>query len=134
MGGDGNDTLTAPSGVATLNGGAGRDVASFAGSATPIAANLQTDFVRRLTTEPLQGAALVSVEGVTGSSNDDSLLGSTAADTLTGGLGADTLLASGGNDRINSRDGVNRNDTVNAGSGKDRCVTDSREASIRGCE
>lgn len=134
IGGAGDDTLTAPAGRTTINGGAGKDVASFAGSATAIEANLQTDFVRRLTTAPLQGAALVDVEGITGSGNDDSLRGSTAADTLTGGLGADTILALSGNDRINSKDGVKGNDTINASKGKDRCVTDRNENSIRGCE
>lgn len=133
MGGDGNDTLVVPSGRATLNGGAGADTASFAGSATDIEASLITNFARRVGTTPLEGVALVGIERLTGSSLDDVLTGSNTANKLVGGAGADTLLGLGGKDRLISKDNVNRNDTVNGGAGRDRCVTDKKEASIKSC-
>ena len=133
MGGDGNDTLAAAAGRATLNGGAGKDTASFAGSATSIEASLVSEFARRVGTDPLEGVALVGIENITGSGSEDELTGSNKANKLVGGDGADVLLGLGGKDRINSRDGVNRNDTVNGGAGIDRCVTDEREASIKSC-
>jgi len=133
MGGDGNDTLVAESDRTTLNGGAGSDTASFAGSATPIEASLLTGFAQRAGTEPIEGAALVGIEGLTGSSLGDTLTGSNTANKLVGGGGADELLGSGGKDRINSRDGI-KNDTVNGGPGTDTCTTDPREISIRSCE
>jgi Tol biopolymer transport system component len=133
MGGDGNDTLVLPSGRATLNGGAGADTASFAGSATDIEASLITEFARRVGTNPLEGVALVGIERLTGSGLDDTLTGSNAANKLMGGAGADQLFGLGGKDTLNSRDGVNRNDTVNGGPGEDRCATDRREASIKSC-
>jgi Tol biopolymer transport system component len=133
MGGDGNDTLVAASGRATLNGGAGADTASFAGSATDIEASLISEFARRVGTNPLEGAALVGVENLIGSGLDDELTGSNRANRLVGGAGRDQLLGLGAKDNINSRDGVNRNDTVNGGAGADRCITDKREASIKSC-
>lgn len=133
LGGDGADTLVVPSGRATLNGGAGNDVASFAGSATSIEASLLTAFAQRVGTTPLEGAALVGIESLTGSGLDDDLTGSNAANKLVGGAGADTLLGLGGKDTLNSKDNINRNDTVNGGAGSDKCVTDTKEASITSC-
>jgi Ca2+-binding RTX toxin-like protein len=132
LGGDGNDTLVVPAGRATLDGGAGKDTASFVGSATPVQASLTAGFARRVGTEPLEGVALLSVENLTGSSLGDELTGSNTANKLVGGDGADELLGLGGKDNINSRD-ARKNDTVNGGSGKDRCTTDRREVSIKSC-
>jgi Tol biopolymer transport system component len=132
LGGAGNDALVVPSGRATLNGGAGSDNASFAGSTTAIEASLTTGFARRIGTNPLDGAALVGVEGLVGSGLRDELIGSAAANKLVGGAGPDELLGLGGNDNLNSRDGT-RNDRVNGGPGTDRCTTDPREVSITSC-
>ena len=131
LGGAGNDTLVGLSGRDTLNGGPGADTASFEGSAAPVEASLVTGFALRSGTP--EGAALVGVENVTGSDHADTLTGSAGANALVGGKGADELLGGAGADRLNSRDGA-RNDTVNGGGGKDRCITDPRETSIRACE
>lgn len=98
-----------------------------------IQASLVTAFAQRVGTTPLEGAALVGIESLTGSGLDDELTGSNAANKLVGGDGADGLLGLGGKDKINSRDGL-KNDTVNGGSGTDACTTDRREVSIRSCE
>lgn len=132
MGGDGNDELSVAAGRATLNGGAGKDTASFKGAATEIEASLISGFARRIGTSPLEGVALVDIENLTGSPLGDTLTGSNTPNKLVGGDGADTLLGLGGKDNINSRDGA-KNDTVNGGSGTDRCATDRREVSIRSC-
>jgi Tol biopolymer transport system component len=133
MGGPDNDTLVAASGRGTLNGGDGTDTASFTGSATAMEASLVSGFAQRLGTNPLEGVALVGIENLTGSSRGDSLTGSGAANRLVGGDGADEILGLGGNDMLHSRDG-RKNDTVNGGPGTDRCTTDNREISIKGCE
>jgi Tol biopolymer transport system component len=133
MGGTGNDMLVAASGRATLNGGDSVDTASFAGSATPIEASLVRGFARRATTDPLEGAALVGIERLTGSSLGDSLIGSAGANVLVGGTGPDILSGLGGRDTLKSRDGA-KNDTVNGGPGTDKCTTDNREISIKSCE
>lgn len=127
-------SLVVPAGRATLDGGAGSDAASFAGSAAPVQASLATGFALRTGTEPLEGAALLNVESLIGSTFGDDLTGNGHANALTGGKGADRLLGLGGKDRLNSKDGINRNDSLNGGSGTDRCVTDEREDEIRSCE
>lgn len=133
IGGDGNDMLEVSAGRATLDGGAGSDTASFAGSATSVDASLLEGFARRVGTDPLEGAALVGIERLTGSSHDDTLTGSNTANKLVGGEGADMLLGSGGKDRIDSQDQA-KNDRVNGGPGTDTCATDRREVSIKSCE
>jgi len=133
LGGAGNDTLVAAEGRDTLNGGPGTDTASFAGSSAPVEASLTTGFAQRAGTSPLEGVALVGIENIIGSDLGDVLGGSAGANSLVGGKGADEILGLAGNDKLNSRDGA-RNDTVNGGGGNDRCVTDPRETSIRGCE
>jgi len=134
LGDGGDDTLVDTSGKDTLNGGPGNDTATFAASATPIRASLVTGFAQRLGTSPLEGVALVAVENLTGSPDDDSLTGSPSANTLIGGSGADNLFGLAGNDALTSRDGVAGNDRVDAGAGTDRCTTDAREELVRGCE
>jgi Ca2+-binding RTX toxin-like protein len=133
LGDAGNDRLIGAAGTDTLNGGAGTDTASFAGSTQSVEASLVGGFARRVGTTPLEGVALVGIENLTGSSLGDTLSGSAGANSLTGGKGADELLGLGGNDRLDSRDGINRNDSLNGGAGNNRCVTDTREASIRNC-
>ena len=139
LGGDGNDTLATDFGFTlapartTLNGGPGKDTAAFAGSIAPVEASLVTGFAQSPDTSPLEGAALVGIESMTGSPLGDELTGSNAANRLVGGDGADELLGLAGKDNINSRDGA-RNDTVNGGPATDTCATDRREISIRSCE
>ncbi|MBA2618376.1 MAG: PD40 domain-containing protein [Rubrobacter sp.] len=133
LGGAGNDTLVGADGRDTLNGGPGVDTASFAGSTEAVEASLAGGFAQKVGTSPLEGVALVGIENVVGSDLGDVLGGSAGANSLVGGKGADELLGLAGNDRLTSKDGA-KNDTVNGGGGNDRCVTDAREASIRGCE
>jgi tricorn protease-like protein len=70
---------------------------------------------------------------VLGSLGDDTIKGGAGRDTLYGNHGRDVLLGGGERDTLNSRDGVNRNDSLNGGPGRDRCVRDPREASVRSC-
>ena len=133
FGNGGNDTLVGAAGNDTLNGGPGVDTASFAGSAGAVEASLVSGFASRAGANP-ESVALVGIENITGSDFGDVLSGSATANVLVGGKGADELLGLAGNDKLNSRDGTNRNDSVNGGGGNDRCVTDAKEASIRGCE
>jgi Tol biopolymer transport system component len=64
--------------------------------------------------------------------NDD-IEGLGGRDTLIAGDGNDRLLGGGGRDTLDSRDGVNRNDFLNGGPGRDRCRKDTGEASVRSC-
>jgi Ca2+-binding RTX toxin-like protein len=133
LGGTGNDTLIATEGRDTLNGGPDKDTASFVDSSASFEASLVTGFARRVGTDPAEGVALAGIESLTGSALDDTLSGSAGANVLVGRKGNDELLGFAGNDKLDSRDGI-KNDSVNGGLGTDRCSTDRREVSIRGCE
>jgi Ca2+-binding RTX toxin-like protein len=132
IGDAGNDSLSMVAGRGTLNGGAGNDTASFEDAATGIDASLISGFAQGVGTSPLEGVALVGIENLIGSDNDDDLTGSNGKNRLTGGDGADTLLGFGKVDKLHSRDGL-KNDTVNGGQGDDTCTTDRREISIVSC-
>jgi len=133
LGEGGSDALSGALGRDTLNGGPGIDTATFIGSANAVNASLTTGFARRLSTAPLEGVALVGVENLKGTSLDDTLTGSAGKNELVGGSGADKMFGLANNDALNSRDGVNDNDTLDGGSGTDSCTTDTREASVRSC-
>ncbi len=127
LGGAGNDRLIGGPGNDTINGGPGTDTVLYSGT-TAVRANLTTEFATGVGSDVLLG-----VENLSGSSANDRLTGSGAANVLVGGGGADSLFGLAGPDTLNSRDGVNGNDTLNGGAGTDRCVTDARERSITSC-
>ncbi|MDQ4128576.1 MAG: hypothetical protein M3151_11615 [Actinomycetota bacterium] len=72
-------------------------------------------------------------DGVNARGGSDTLKGGPGRDTLIGSDGRDQLLGGEGRDLLDSRDGVNGNDSLDGGAGRDRCVKDTREASIMSC-
>ncbi|MGB5793440.1 beta strand repeat-containing protein, partial [Poseidonibacter sp.] len=115
LGGDGDDILKGGSGNDVLNGGAGNDTADFSdatssinvdlsateGNAVPINAELGTD-------------TFISIEGVIGGSNDDTIKGTSDANSLLGGAGNDLILG-GGTDTSSA----NEYDYIDGGTGID---------------
>lgn len=103
-GGDGADTLNGGFGNDSLDGGSDNDVARYAVSSAALTVNLATGTA--------SGAAgtdtLVSVEGVSGTSFNDTMFGS---------AGDDSLWGEGGNDTL---DGGQGNDSLDGGAGNDR--------------
>ena len=87
-GGAGNDRLTGGAGADTLVGGTGLDTASYAASATAVTVNLETGAASG---GDAQGDSLESIEYLTGSAHDDTLIGDADNNVLEGGAGADTL-------------------------------------------
>ena len=126
LGGGGNDRLIGALGNDTLNGNSGADTALYSGSKA-VKANLTTVFATGVGSDVLLG-----MERLSGSSAGDPLTGTAGANVLVGGKGADKLYGLGGKDLLHSKDGA-RNDTVNGGPGTDKCITDSKEVSIKGC-
>ncbi|TMJ14706.1 MAG: calcium-binding protein, partial [Alphaproteobacteria bacterium] len=103
-GGAGDDTLNPGSNAAgnvdLLDGGAGLDVASFAGQTAVVVATLNgaTDVVA--TVGGIAVATLHSIEGLTGGSSADILTGDSGANVIDGGLGDDTLVGGAGIDTV----------------------------------
>ncbi len=114
---DGNDTLVGDMGYIgndLLDGGAGTDVASYAGASTGVTVTIQAGAQN---TGGGGTDTLVSIEGLIGSDFDDALMGDTSDNSLAGGAGDDTLNGLGGNDQLSGDDG---DDVLNGGAGNDR--------------
>jgi len=95
-GGAGNDTLDGRAGDDTLNGGDGIDTATYANAASAVSVNLANG-----TASGGDGTdTLTSIENVTGSSGNDTLVGTTGANRIDGGSGNDTLTGGGGGDTL----------------------------------
>ncbi len=120
---DGDDILEGGAGVKdTLDGGAGSDTASYAGSTGGVTVNLGATPVDGWiigTGGDAQGDRLKNIENLRGSAQTDRLTGDGTANKLEGGAGADTLSGSGGNDVL---EGGGGGDTLTGGAGEDRLV------------
>ncbi len=123
------NTLFAGAGNNILNGGAGRDTVSYAGSAAAVTVNLSIAGAQATGGSGLD--QLISIERLEGSSLNDTLTGSTGNnglsglggnDRLNGGLGNDTLDGGAGNDRLNGGTG---NDVLTGGADADEFVFNS---------
>ena len=130
-GGKGNDTLIGGGGADTLVGGDGEDLVDYASSS----AGVSVDLTLGLSTGgDAAGDKLISIEKISGSFHDDTLIGDVednwlegvtgadslsgagGADTLVGGIGADSLDGGAGNDVLLGEDG---NDSLAGGAGAD---------------
>ena len=88
-----------------IDGAGGNDFISYSNSSSAINLNLSTGVV----TGGAGTDQLTSIEGVTGSDFDDTLIGSDRTDVweeFQGGLGNDTINGAGGNDLVSYRESV----------------------------
>jgi Ca2+-binding RTX toxin-like protein len=109
----GNDTITGGFGADEIDGSGGVDTASYSDSDVGVAVNLATGVGAGGTA---QGDELTSIENLTGSAHDDSLLGNDGVNVLSGGGDADLLKGAGGADTLNGDAG---DDTLKGGGGAD---------------
>ena len=112
-GGDGNDTLVGGAGADSMVGGIGIDLADYSASGAAVNVNLLTGTG---TGGDAQGDTLATIENVTGSAFNDTLVGDAQDNVLTGGAGNDSLSGGVGNDTL---DGGLGDDTLNGGAGAD---------------
>ncbi|MGX1352304.1 Ca2+-binding RTX toxin-like protein [Bradyrhizobium elkanii] len=91
----GNDTLVGGDGADSLDGGTGIDFASYSDAPAGVLANLANP---GLNTGYAQGDTYTSIEGLIGSSSNDTLTGDGNNNLLRGGLGADVLDGGAGSD------------------------------------
>jgi Ca2+-binding RTX toxin-like protein len=105
--------LIGGAGSDSLNGGSGRDTASYATSVVAVTVNLGTGVASG---GHAAGDTLTGIENLIGSANSDALTGNGSGNRLTGGNGGDTLSGVGGKDTL---DGGSGNDTLLGGSGSD---------------
>ncbi len=112
-GGIGDDVLLGGVGADTLIGGTGRDRAQYSESTAALLVDLQ--YMQYNTGEAL-GDVFSGIEGVAGSSFNDTLFGDSYANQLFGRDGADALIGRGGHDYLNGGAGA---DTLNGGAEND---------------
>jgi Ca2+-binding RTX toxin-like protein len=107
------DSITGGTGVELINGGAGRDVLSYANSVLGVNVNLSTG---QTTGGDAGGDTITGIEDLLGSVGDDILAGTSAANSIQGGRGDDRLFSFAGNDFL---EGANGADTMTGGDGGD---------------
>ena len=115
----GNDTFFAGSGNDLYDGGAGVDWVSYIFSAQVALVDLQAGFALSDGID-----TLVSIENVTGTWWNDTILGSDVSNQLHGNGGEDRLDGRGGDDYITAGTG---NDTVFGGAGHDTMLGEMGE-------
>ena len=111
-----NDTLGSDSHDNILDGGDGNDTASYAAATGAVTVDL-TQQDSQQNTVNAGNDTLISIENVTGSNFNDTLIGDLNDNKLTGGGGNDMLIGSDGNDSL---DGGTGTDTVSY-DGRRRC-------------
>ncbi len=113
LAGDGNDVIIGDSGADVLDGGDGiQDVVDYSQSAEAVEVNLDKQQGRGGAAE---GDTIRNVEGVVGSSFDDTLVGDNEAnmlvgnrgdDRISGGSGEDLLVGGQGDDQLDGGEGI----------------------------
>ncbi|MDO9281510.1 MAG: hypothetical protein Q7T88_03905 [Methylotenera sp.] len=99
-GGDGDDTLEGMEGSDTLIGGNNNDTASYAHALTGVAATLTAGLSGFSSAGDAAGDTYSSIENVTGSDFNDTLVGDANNNVLNGGDGDDDLEGLGGADTL----------------------------------
>ncbi|RZJ97842.1 MAG: calcium-binding protein [Brevundimonas sp.] len=131
-GGGGDDIIVGGAGGDSVNGEAGTDTVSYQGSAAGVNVQRQPNgidpttgdqaYIYSLSGGDAQGDTLSSIEGVTGSEQNDRLLGFQISsggggnDVIDGSYLADILLGGTGDDVLSGLEGA---DTLNGGAGMD---------------
>jgi Ca2+-binding RTX toxin-like protein len=110
----GNDILIGNAGADTLAGGDGVDTASYVTAAAAVVANLADASVN---TGDAAGDTYSSIENLTGSAFDDTLIGDAGHNVLDGGAGNDVLAGGAGADTLLGGDGINTASYETAASG-----------------
>jgi Ca2+-binding RTX toxin-like protein len=110
----GADTLRGDAGADTLDGGSGIDTVSYSASALAVTVNLGAGTASG---GDAAGDTLVSIENVTGSTHNDSLVGNSSDNALLGGNGDDTLVGGSGADLLNGGNGFDTVDYSASASG-----------------
>lgn len=100
-GSDGNNTLRGGIGADFIDGGWGRDRASYAYSSAAVDVDLARTGAQ--SGGDAAGDVLVSIENLTGSDHDDKLAGNEKDNEFVGGLGADQIEGRGGVDFVDYR-------------------------------
>lgn len=106
-GGVGDDLLEGMAGNDTLNGGIGTDTATYLHASASVAASLTTGLFGFTSAGDAAGDVFNSIENLTGSIYNDTLIGDASNNALNGGAGDDILEGLGGADTLTGGTGNN---------------------------
>jgi Ca2+-binding RTX toxin-like protein len=106
-GGLDDDTLEGMGGVDVLDGGIGTDTATYTHSTGYVRASLTTGLAGFTAEGDAAGDVFTSIENLTGSDSNDTLIGNAGANRLTGGAGDDVLEGLGDADILDGGTGSN---------------------------
>ncbi len=99
----GNDQLEGMGGADTIDGGAGSDYSNYTRSDEAVNVNLKTGIN---TGGDAEGDTLISIENVTGSDFNDTIIGSDGGNKIYAGSGDDVIVGSGGTDTLYGENGA----------------------------
>ena len=125
-GGDGNDTLRGDAGADSLIGGSGTDYAAYDNASAAVKAVINNPSAN---TGEAAGDVYDSIEGLIGSSYNDTLAGSSNADLLWGRDGDDIIWGGSGNDLLYGESG---NDALHGQNGNDAMYGSAGSDSLYG--
>lgn len=121
---DGDDFIYGGTGGDLINGGSGDDVAQYYNSTKAVKIDLAAGTAAG---GEASGDTLVSIEGVTGSSHNDTLSGDDHDNYFSADTGDDTVKGGGGDDYIVGGDGA---DTLKGGKGVDTINYNASSAGV----
>ncbi|WP_283258448.1 hypothetical protein [Pseudomonas sp. GX19020] len=134
VGTDGDDLFLASTGQDTIQGGNGFDHIDFSEINAAIRVDLQ---MRAGIAGPVQGQVYLSIEAMTGTAYNDTLLGDASGNVIQGAGGNDVLYGRGGNDTLYGGDGDDwlyggeGADWLYGGAGRDRAHYGDAPAGVR---
>ena len=114
--GDANaNVLTGDAGNDTLDGGLGQDTAAYTNASAGVTVSLLIAGAQN--TVGSGSDTLISIEDLSGSAFNDTLIGNSGANKLSGGAGSDTLIGGLGDDALDGGDGLDTASYATAASG-----------------
>ncbi len=125
IGGSGDDIFNGNAADNIFTGGAGVDTLTHEGAADAVTVDLTAGTA---TGASIGSDTLISIENVSGSDFDDSLMGTSAANVISGGLGADTLTGGSGDDTLDGGFGVDT--AIFSGVSTDYTIIDNGDGSL----
>lgn len=125
IGGSGDDTFNGNAADNTFTGGAGSDTLTHEGAAAAVTVDLTAGTA---TGASIGSDTLISIENVSGTDFDDTLIGTSGVNVISGGIGADMLYGDSGDDTLDG--GLGMDTAFFAGVSTDYTIVDNADGTL----